>query len=191
MLPEFIDVYDNFMEQVESAIAGSHRKELVPFDQARSRVLYEGDDFERSSASDDSTWKHIEETVFLSHEEASVLTLEELIAKFAEIGTVIGQQTAQHHHEIIHNHAEKAGHLVHQEPDEELAETLLRLFEKTDREDDGDSFTLFMPPGQQEQFEEAIKMIEDTPHLNQRKQAIENAAFERRRSRQANRKLVD
>ena len=191
MLPEFIEVDDFFMEQVDNAIAESHQKQVSPFNDAPSRVLHEGDDFERDSSAAGSTWKHIQETVSLPHEDAEHLNLDELIAKFADVGTKIGRTAAAHYHDAVRKYAEKTGQLVRQETTEELAETLLRLFENADLDSDAEAYTVFVPPGQQNEFDKAMKKIDDTPHLRKRKKAIEDAAIERQRNRQANRKLVD
>lgn len=191
MLPEFNDIYDHFMEQVDSAIADSHQKQLVAFSKAPKRVLYEGDDFERDSEADDSTWKHFEETVVVSNEDTDTLSLEALIARFAEIGANIGSQAAAHHQSIVRKHAEETGQLVNQQPTEELAETLLRLLGKADLGDEGGCYQLFCPPGREKDFNAALRKIDETPHLATKKKAIEDAAFERQRRREANRKLVD
>lgn len=191
MLPEYSDVYDHFMEKVDSAIADSHQKQMSAFLKAPTRVLHEGDDFERDSEAEISTWKHIEETVVISNEEADTLSLDRLIERFAEIGTAIGRQAAAHHHDIIRKYAEATDQLVHEHPDEELGETLLRLLEKADLGQEAESFRIFCPPGREDDFNEAFKKIDNTPHLARRKKAIEDAAYERQRRREADRKLVD
>ena len=191
MLPELINVYAFFTEKIDRAVADSHKEQLKPFQGTRNRVLHEGNDFEKDAASDNPTWKHFEETVYLTHDEISELSLDELIHKFADIGTSIGGQFAQLQCEVIRKQAEKTGQLVQQDSDEDLTETLLRLFETVDPPESSGSFTLFIPPGKQAQFEEAMMKIDQTPHLRKRKKAIEDAAFERQRRREANRKLVD
>ncbi len=191
MLPEFIDVYAFFMEKVNNAVADLHREQLKPFHGTRHRELHEGDVFERDTASDNPTWRHFEESLCLTYDEISGLSLDELIRRFADMGTTIGRQFAQLQHDVIRAHAEKTGQLVHQDANEDLTETLLRLFANAHPSESGSSFTLFIPPGKQAQFEEAMEKIHSTPHLLERKKAIEDAAFDRQRRSEANRKLVD
>ena len=92
---------------------------------------------------------------------------------------------------MIRKYAEETDQLVNEQPDEELAETLLRLLEKADLGQEEDAFHIFCPPGRGDDFNEALKKIDNTPHLAARKKTIEDAAYGRQRRREANRKLVD
>lgn len=191
MLPEFLGVHAIFMEMVQNAITESHREQIRAFEGIPTRVLYEGDEFEKTSKFNSSDRRLFEESVQITLDELAELNLGELIKKFADAGKSIGKRFSESQLAIIRKHAEENGLMVQQKPGEDLSETLLRLAETAASLGSSESLQLFWDYGTEEQCNEALKRISHTPELLKRWEKVNRVFFEQQRRREANRKLVE
>jgi hypothetical protein len=196
MLPDYVDTKEQLQNVLNRWVRRRVREHLGPFGESPRYTVFEGTGtsiIRANNREDVSPMLRIESEFEVKFDEVPTLTLIDILRSLDEVAQKIADQMAKHAYSSISEAAERVGNVV-KAAGKITPEVILELFDKIEIEFDDNGNPEFpsihIHPDVAETLKEALAQLQEIPENRQRFEAILAIKKEKRRVREANRKLV-
>jgi hypothetical protein len=196
MLPDYIDTKERLQNILNRWVKRRVRDHLGPFGESPRYTVFEGTGttiIRTNNREDVTPMLRIESEFEVKYDEVPILTLSDILRRLDGVAQRIADQMAKHAYSSIAEATERVGNVV--KADGKITpEAILELLDKIEIEFDDNGNpelpSIHIHPDVAETLKEALIQLQEIPENRQRFEAILAEKKEKRRVREANRKLV-